>query len=396
MKILHTSDWHLGNQLYGYDRFEEQSVMLDTMVEIVREERPDVFLLCGDVFDVPQPSATVNRLFVEAITKIHDAHPEIVVVITAGNHDSASRHEVFRKPWLNLGVYSVGTVNIDSPENHIVEIPGKGWVIAVPYVNERNLPDGFIQNLINIVSEKNTTALPVVMTGHTTVRGCDFSGHTDIYDRRNDGETYTVGGIEGVKVEDMGNGYDYLALGHIHRKQYIHTGRHNVRYSGSPLPVSFDENFEHTVTILEIDRKYGPEERLPDIREIPIINTRPLITLPADGFTDWKTARTLLENLDDGVKNAYIRLNVEVEDFLPHGANEDANAIAASKGCRFCLINTRRKNAVFHEEKSLTVNEFRREDPLDIAIKYAKEIGEVFNEDMRKMFEEALRSIENE
>ena len=99
MKILHTSDWHLGHTLYNYDRTEEQQDMLKQMVDIVVEQKPDVFLLCGDVYHTSQPSASVQTMLANALVRIHDAHPQMAIIMTAGNHDSGSKHEIFRIPW---------------------------------------------------------------------------------------------------------------------------------------------------------------------------------------------------------------------------------------------------------------------------------------------------------
>ena len=80
MKILHTSDWHLGHSLYNYDRSEEHTAMLQQMVNIVKEQQPDVFLLCGDVYHTSQPSAAVQTLFTEYIVKIHNANAEVLIL----------------------------------------------------------------------------------------------------------------------------------------------------------------------------------------------------------------------------------------------------------------------------------------------------------------------------
>ena len=116
MKLLHTSDWHLGHTLYNYDRTEEQLSMLLQMVNIVKEEKPDVFLLCGDVYHTPQPSAAVQTMFTNALVKIHDANPGMTIIVTAGNHDSSSKHDIFRTPWKALNVYTVGSVDTDHLE----------------------------------------------------------------------------------------------------------------------------------------------------------------------------------------------------------------------------------------------------------------------------------------
>ena len=384
MKILHTSDWHLGHTLYNYDRTEEQMVMLLQMVNIVKEEQPDVFLLCGDVYHTPQPSAAVQTMFTNALVQIRDANPGMTIVITAGNHDSGSKHDIFRTPWKALKVYTVGTIDANQKEELVVEVPGKGYVIAVPYVNERNMPKGFFRELLDIVEERNADNLPVVMMAHTTVRGCDFAGHDNASE-------YTVGGIDSYDLDEMGTGYDYLALGHIHHGQYIHSGKHNVRYCGTPIPVSFDERYMHSVSIVEI-AEHGEK---PTIKEIEINPHRPLVTLPAEGVATWEDAKELLENYPNDI-DAYIRLNVEVDDFLPVEANAEAQMICEEKKCKFCVINSQRLKRSRREAKIMSVQEFKTENPIGIAERYAEDLGKTFDSEMKELFNEALAALKDE
>ncbi len=384
MKILHTSDWHLGHTLYNYDRTEEQRAMLEQMAEIVRTEKPDVILVCGDVYHTAQPSAAVQTMFTEALIAIRDANPGMTIVVTAGNHDSGAKHEIFRMPWRALKVHTIGKVDKDNPDEHIIELPGKGYIIGVPYCNERNLPDNFFQQMLDDVSKRNTEGLPVVVTAHTTVKGCDFTGH----DNAND---YTVGGIDYVDVGQFGEGYDYLALGHIHHAQFVHTGKHNARYSGTPLAVSFDENYPHTVSIVDINR-HGEK---PEVHTKEILNPRPLVTLPSEGSADWEEAKRLLSEFPDDIP-AYVCLNVEIDNFLPVEANAEANAITASKQCRFCHINARRKAARQTGVKTMSVEEFQTIDPSEIARRFAEDRGMTFDADMGRLFTEVVRMIEED
>ena len=384
MKILHTSDWHLGHQLYGYDRSEEHGAMIDQMVEIVSAEKPDVFLLCGDVFDVSQPSAAVQKFMVGSLVRLQQACPDMVMVITAGNHDSGSRHEVFRIPWKVLGVEMIGTLTPEFIDGHIIEIPGKGFVVALPYANERYIPKGFMQKVLDEVESRNAQGLPVVMTAHTTVRGADYSGHDNVVE-------HVVGGLEGVDLKDMGEGYDYLALGHIHHGQFVHSGSHNVRYSGSPVAVSFDENYTHSVSIVELET-HG---KAPVVKTVEIRNPRPLVSLPLEGEKEWKEALRLLEDYPPDV-SAYIRLNVVSDGFLPPGASEQAFHATKGKECRFCTINHRLRNPGRSDNKALTVQEFKATPPLEIAKRFIEGEGGEFSETMKGLFEEVLLMIEDE
>lgn len=389
MKILHTSDWHLGHTLYNYDRTEEQVDMLCQIKEVVRDQKPDVFLLCGDVYHTSQPSATVQTMFTEALIEIRDANPGMTFVVTAGNHDSGTKHEIFRTPWRALRVHTVGNLTKDAMDEHIIEIPEKGFVIAVPYCNERNIPEGFFQSLLDAVEERNTGNLPVVMTAHTTVRGCDFTGHDSVL-RCGSEQTdeYVVGGIDSLDIEQLGDGYDYLALGHIHHAQFVHTGKHNARYSGTPIAISFDENYSHSVSIVEIDR-HGDTPR---VETIEIENPRPLVTLPTEGLATWEEAKRLIADFPNDIP-AYIRLNVEIEDFLPLEAHAEANTLTEGKQCRFCHINAKRRSVKQTEANVLTVQEFQSERPIDIAKRYAEDMGITFDEEMTTLFNETLEMI---
>ena len=384
MKILHTSDWHLGHVLYGHDRTDEQQDMLDQMVKIVEQQKPDVFLLCGDVFHTSQPSNAIQTTLSNTLVSIHKANPEMVIVMTAGNHDSGTKHEIFRTPWRALNVYAIGQLEKENIDEHIVEVPGKGYVIAIPYINERNLPEGFFQQLLDKTATMNTEGLPVVMTAHTTVKGCDFLGHDQ-------GTEYVVGGIDSIDLEQLGEGYDYLALGHIHHGQFIHSGKHNVRYSGTPQPISFDETFSHSVSMVEID-KHGD---IPTVTVIEINNPRPLVTLPSEGLASWETAKELLKKFPDDIP-AYIRLNVEIDDFLPVEAQAEATSLVKEKQCHVCHINAKRKTINQTEAKVLTVQEFQAEQPIEIAKQYANYEGINFDEEMTGMFNEIVNLVNND
>lgn len=381
LRILHTSDWHLGHTLYGYDRTEEQQSMIDQLVEIVATRTPDVLLVSGDIYHTSQPSAAVQTMYTRAIVRLHAACPTMTIIVTAGNHDSGSRHEIFKEPWQTLNVFAVGTVCKDRPEEHIIEIKGKGYIVAMPYCHERNLPDGFFQGLLDTVAERNQEQqLPVLMMAHTTVSGCDSHGHDHATD-------YTVGGIDSIDLKDFGEGYDYLALGHIHHGQWVKGGDGRVRYSGTPIPVSFDENYEHSITMISLT-KHG--EKPSAVELIPIGNPHPLVTLPTDGFGTWKETLKLLESFPSD-HPAYIRLNVLFDETLPTDANAIARKTCEGKQCRFCLINAKRPTATQSATKTLTVQELQQQNPIDIARQYAEDTGAIFDDDMILLFNEALK-----
>lgn len=384
MLLLHTSDWHLGHELYGNDRSAEFVAMLNQMADIVRSRKPDVFLISGDIFDTAFPSSSVQTMFSEAIVDIHNAHPEMCIVITSGNHDSASRHEIFRLPWRAMNVFALGRVALDNPANHIIDIRGVGHVIAVPYVHERMMPEGFYQSLLDMVPDDG---LPIVLSAHTTVKGASFDGHRHIIDESTD----TVGNIAACDIRDMGSGFDYLALGHIHKAQFVHgAGHHRTRYCGSPLPVSFDEPKVHSVSLVNIEER-GIE---PDIEVIPIVSPRVLVTIPDDGsFIKWTNVIKLLEeHVPDGPE--YIRLNVLVDAALPDDRHKQISEAVKGKDCIVCRINPKRAGLACKTSTRIrSVSEFKDENPLVIARGYAAYNGTPLTDDMVELFKEVYNQV---
>jgi exonuclease SbcD len=215
-----------------------------------------------------------------------------------------------------------------------------------------------------------------VLVAHQFVTGAKTSESENTY----------VGGLDNVDV-DVFDPFDYVALGHLHSPQRV--SRDTVRYCGTPLPISFDENFAHSVSLVEIAR-HGDT---PKVETIEINNPHPVVTLPAEGFVPWEQAKELLAQFPDDIP-AYIRLNVEIEDFLPVEANAEAVQIAQGKACRFCHINTRRKIAPQSETKVMTVQEFQSEKPIEIVRNYAEYLGVAFDEEMEAMFREVEKEVD--
>lgn len=376
MKLIHTSDWHLGHVLYNFERRDEQLDMLRQVTAAVVAGRPDALIVSGDIFHTAQPSAQMQRMLVEELMELRRQAPQTAVVLTAGNHDSASRLETHSPLWHELGVTVIGGVDRENPDSHIVELPGKGWIAAVPYCNGRNMPEGFYARLMERVAELDAgRGLPVVLMAHTAVSGCDFTGHEDARE-------FTVGGIDSVTLGEFGEGYDYLALGHIHRPQTVAGSGGKARYSGSPLPVSFDERYPHSLTAVSVGARGAEVE----VSEIPVSPLRPLVTLPPTGAACWEDALRMLGEFPDDM-DAYIRLSVKADGTLPPQAHQEALRVAQGKACRFCLINAvRERTGDAGERRMMTVTEFRAVSPLELAGRYAADVGEEMDERMKKMF----------
>jgi exonuclease SbcD len=147
----------------------------------------------------------------------------------------------------------------------------------------------------------------------------------------------------------------------------------------------------HSVSIVEI-AEHGES---PTVREMEINPHRPLVTLPTEGAATWEEAKALLQDFPSGI-DAYIRLNVVVDDYLPVEANAEAQMICEEKKCKFCVINSRRHNRDQREARIMSVQEFKMEDPMAIAERYAEDLEKEFDEEMRELFNETLSAIKEE
>lgn len=387
MKIIHTSDWHLGHALYNYSREEEQADMLRQMTRIVEEEKPDAFVISGDVYDTMQPSASVQTMLADALVEIHRANPKMLTVCIAGNHDSGSRHTIYRTPWKALNVEMVGNISRDSRlEDYIFKVEGKGYIVAVPFAADRFMPEDVYVRLLEMVDEMNREEqLPVFLSAHLAVARCDYRGHDMSTDEN-------IGGLGCQELSIFGEGYDYIALGHIHKYQKLDTdGR--IFYCGTPIAMSFDEVYRgnrHCVMLVECDR-HGA---IPQVTPLEINNPRPLVNIPQEGFAEWEEVKREFMNYPDDIPS-YIRLNVEVENYLTSGANDEAGAIASTKACRFCLINAKRKESIQkeNERRVFTTSEFKQLDTTEVARMWIESKGAIFDDEMRQIIEEVKRDI---
>lgn len=367
MKIIHTADWHVGHELYGYDREEEFDYFFSQLSELLRAERPDALLVSGDVYDSYMPSTTAVRQLNNALLRLHDSSPETEIILTSGNHDSGPRLEAAAPPWLPHGVHLIGSLGPDMLRNRI-EIEGKGVVMAIPFCYPANFPhadgdplDGrqerFFQRIIEQLSRES---LPTVLMAHLYVSGAALNGSRQPRD--------IVGGSEAMALGDITGGYDYLALGHIHRRQRLSASAY---YSGSPLPISFDEPAEHGVLVVELEK--GEEPRV-DFRQMKTL--RPLLTLPKEAAPFEEAIREL--RVMDPESNAYVRLHVLGDGSLPFDHLEQASKALEKKRGRYCTIKvespqTDRVEA--KESRAISPEELVAMDPVTIVGKYLQDRG---------------------
>ena len=352
MRILHTADWHLGQMFYQYDRSYEHGLFLDWLLESIAIEKIDVLLVSGDVFDVSNPSASSIKLFYSFLNRAINRFPNLQVVVTAGNHDSGTRLEA-PKPLLEsskihiLGIIpktAEGDINF---EKLILPLTNDGgevrlWCMAVPFLRMGDYPsvDGsqptysegicsFYNRLYEHTLLKKTEDQSIIAMGH--LHALDIGNHeADSHDRE------IMGGVECIPSSAFHEDLSYTALGHIHRAQKV-GNKENVRYSGSPVPLSFSEkNYNHQVLIVE----YG-DALMPQIRSLTVPVTIPLLKIPARPMELSMVLEELTQLEDLGEKNRdmapYLEVHVHLKGPEPSLRHQIENAIVG-KNARLARI----------------------------------------------------------
>ena len=274
IRILHTADWHLGQTFFGYDRVEEHVHFLQWLARELKENKIDVLLVAGDVFDVSNPSAASQRMFYHFIRQVTEENPKLQLVVVAGNHDSAARLEAPLPLLQEMRTEIRGIVRRHEGEidyDHlIVELKNsegevEALCLAVPFLRQGDYPvvttDGnpYAEGVKELYARLQERALQrrkdgqaLVAVGHLQATGSEIA-------ERDFSERTIIGGLECVSPDTFTEQIAYTALGHIHKSQRV-SGRENVRYAGSPLPMSFAEReYHHGVVIVTLAEGWAVE-----------------------------------------------------------------------------------------------------------------------------------------
>ncbi|WP_279209708.1 exonuclease SbcCD subunit D [Bacteroides nordii] len=274
IRILHTADWHLGQTFFGYDRVEEHTHFLQWLVRELKENKIDVLLIAGDIFDVSNPSAASQHMFYRFIRQVTEENPKLQLVVVAGNHDSAARLEAPLPLLQEMRTEIRGIVRRHEGEidyDHlIVELKNsegevEALCLAVPFLRQGDYPvvttDGnpYAEGVKELYARLQERALQrrkdgqaLVAVGHLQATGSEIA-------ERDFSERTIIGGLECVSPDAFTEQIAYTALGHIHKSQRV-SGRENVRYAGSPLPMSFAEReYHHGVVIVTLAEGWAVE-----------------------------------------------------------------------------------------------------------------------------------------
>lgn len=400
MKVLHTSDWHIGQVFHNYSREEEHKYFFEQLKSIIINDKPDVVVVSGDVFHTATPTIVSQRLYYNFIVDLSRLDPDLQIVITSGNHDSPSRLEAPRPLWEAFNVSVVGMLDYQTVKDDFglnfdaskIEIPITkkgmiiGWVLAVPYINgNANIYDLLLNHLKNRPEYSDNQS--IVAMGHLAVKSADITGHSpDI-----------IGKLETLDIQDFKDvkGIDYWAFGHIHYPQAI-KGIENMRYAGSPFPISFNENYEHSVVSANI------EDGMTKTTVIPLKTLIPIIDFPAKpkGYDDALPFETVMMQLIEILgQKAYVRVHVQTDKPLTQA--ETAAMIQAFDGqeAMFCGIQSYfPEKAEGNEFQSVkTLNELKSISPFELGCSvYQKKNGCEMPDELKEMFKKVCEEAEKQ
>lgn len=279
MKILHTADWHIGQLFHEYDRTYEHQQFLNWLVTTLDEQKIDVLLVSGDIFDISNPSAASVKMFYTFLHQATKKCPNLQIIIIAGNHDSASRLESPKPLLESSNIHIVGVVERNREtqqidyEKLIIPIYDsqdkiKIWCLAIPFLRMGDYPtiadceNPYTQGVAALYKEVYEYALTkkenrqvIIAMGHLHTANAEINNEGNEKQTTDKAERAIMGGVECIPATAFDENIKYVALGHIHKAQKV-GGKEHIRYSGSPIPLSFSEiNYKHQVVVFEIENE---------------------------------------------------------------------------------------------------------------------------------------------
>lgn len=377
MKILHTSDWHIGSTLYGRKRYDESKQFLHWLVEIIKNHSIETLLVAGDIFDTSTPSNTAQELYYRFLNEVSRTTCRHVIV-TGGNHDSPSFLDAPKALLKAFNIYVVGSV-AEREEAEVLVLNDADnnpevIVCAIPFLRDRDvrqssegesyrdkencLVEGIISHYQKVYEEackaRNELgeSLPIIGMGHLFISG------SSIYKRS--GETNSerdlyVGSLGQVPADRLPP-FDYFALGHLHIPQKV-AGSETIRYSGSPMAMNFDEiHQQKSVVLIDIDDQHI------DVQTIPVPAFRQFEQIKGD----WDSIEASLKRLKEESFAGWVEVIYEGQEAIGN-LRERVYKLVENTSIEVLKIqNTMLFNAVMKQyEKEVELQDLNPSDVFD-------------------------------
>jgi exonuclease SbcD len=400
MKVLHTSDWHLGKRLLHHERTEEHQHFLNWLLETIQTEKVDALIVAGDVFDTGAPSNTALKQYYDFLRALYLTGCKHVI-ITGGNHDSISTLNAPKELLKYFNIHVIGGV----PENlqdEIIPLKDEAGevklvVCAVPFLRdkdvrlsvagetaeerEQRIKDGICNHyktLVQYIEPYKTAGIPVLATGHLFAAGSSTSdSEKEIH----------VGNLGQICGDQFPEEFDYVALGHLHRPQIV-GGFNHVRYSGSPIPLSFSENDDRK-SILLLDFDNG---KLSNLTELSVPRQRRLVRFK--GSLE-KVHIQMLDFENNNPLPAWAEIQVDTESFIPNLEDNLRELLGDKTGLELitCRQNLVRAKVTLDTQvqEELHLHDLQ---PKEVFLKRCEaEFPNLAHEDLLQTFDELLENM---
>ena len=388
MKILHTADWHIGQRLHERQRTDEHEQFLNWLLNKIQVHQVELLLVSGDIFDTALPSSESTNLYYRFLYRLFD-ETDAYTVITAGNHDSP-RHLEAPREFLEMGrIYVIGTA--EEPTKCVVTIPPDGPLIAVaavPFFSESDLRHlsyetevdrneryrerfkAFYADCVSLMP----TELPKILMGHLFVQG----GQVGDSERN-----VQIGGATATHASDFPKEVSYVALGHLHRPQTIKGTEYPVRYSGSPIPLRFNEtDYRKVVYLLELSEG-GTFIRDEEI-EIPIF--KELCTVEGDETS------VISDAMAGDWNGKYIQVKLKLT--APRvGISDEIRQAFGNRGGEVLSVELELPEAT--EGPKISVEDMKRPEEIFEQFHRAKFDGEPPDDTLMQTFKELVEMVED-
>ena len=416
MKIICTSDWHLGNLFHGNDRLPEHRHFLSWLLARIKEQHPDALLIAGDIFDNGNPSAAAQSAYYEFLADATETCPDMNVVIIAGNHDSASRLEAPRalltrhKVEIRGNIHRSWVANEDGGnwvinyDDLMIPINGgdgsQAIVLTVPYLRSDVVQNANYSEGVNTILRELTAKArekyrdsPLIMIAHMYAKGADIA-------KSDASEKIVIGGQEEVNMQGWDEHPDYFACGHIHKRQHI-WNTDWAHYSGSVLPMSFAEkDYHHGVDMVTIENgtkpqieflEYEPQHKLMFLPEAEEELTSKKLEKRINAELQNKTE----DKLDDNF--VYLVLKVTLEK-VNNDAIKELEALIGTKNAVLCkiqkIIPELDITTISGSQHLQSIDDILNHDPLDtLKETFVVKNGKEMTDHQEKMLTDLLNSL---
>lgn len=402
MRLVHTSDWHLGHELHGFDRSVEHAAFLDWLARRLLDLRADALIITGDVYDAVNPPIPAQQRLYRFLSRVLGDCPHLQIVIIGGNHDSAARLELPKDLLDPERVHLVGGMprhqGRPAPLSTLVQLHDetgspRAMCAAIPYLRPGDLPatanggspiEAIYREAIEAANAVRGN-LPLIVTGHLHMSGGAVS---ELSERR-----IVLGGEEAVSSDIFPSSVAYVALGHLHKPQSI-SGQTTIRYAGSPFPMSVTEkDYKHSIVVLDLDDAGSiktallPTPRPVAFYRVPSLGAAPLEAVAAE--------LRRLEIEDPGEdRRPFLEVAVQLNSAEPE-LRRRIDAALEGKPVRLTRIvrQTAGQGGTLADaaEESATLSEL---EPAHVfASRHSEAYGTAPPDDLRRAFDEVLAAV---